>query len=50
VQLERARAAVAAEIGAPARPARLVLVDELALLASGKPDREQIRRLIADLH
>lgn len=49
-QLERARAAVAAEIGAPARPARLILVDELAHLPSGKPDREAIRRAVAALH
>ncbi|MET0734486.1 MAG: AMP-binding protein [Microbacterium sp.] len=49
-QLEEARAAVAAEIGAHARPVRLVLVDELAALPSGKPDRETIRRAIATLH
>ncbi len=45
--LEQARAAVAAGIGAHARPQRLVLVDELPLLASGKPDRAAIRRAIA---
>ncbi|WP_353116054.1 AMP-binding protein [Microbacterium sp.] len=45
-QLRQAREAVAAEIGAHARPARLVLVDELAMLSSGKPDREAIRRLL----
>ena len=44
VQLEEARTAVAAEIGPYARPSRLVLVDELATLPSGKPDREAIRR------
>lgn len=49
-QLEQARAAVAAEIGPPARPSRLVLVDEIAHLPSGKPDREAIRRLVASLH
>ncbi len=49
-QLAHARAAVAAEIGAPARPSRLVLVDEVARLPSGKPDREAIRRLVASLH
>ena len=48
-QLEEARAAVAAEIGAYARPVRLVLVDELAALPSGKPDRETIRRAVATL-
>lgn len=49
-QLEHARAAVAEEIGKAARPARLILVDELATLASGKPDREAIRRVAAGLH
>ncbi|NYF17791.1 O-succinylbenzoic acid--CoA ligase [Microbacterium sp. AK009] len=46
-QLAEARAAVAAEIGAHARPSRLILVDEVAALPSGKPDREAIRRLVA---
>lgn len=50
VQLEEARAAVQAEIGAHARPSRLVLVDELAMLPSGKPDREAIRRAVLALH
>ncbi len=50
VQLEEARAAVQAEIGAHARPARLVLVDELATLPSGQPDREAIRRAVMALH
>lgn len=50
VQLEEARDAVAAGIGPHARPARLVLVDELATLPSGKPDRETIRRTVASLH
>ncbi|QAY60429.1 acyl-CoA synthetase [Microbacterium protaetiae] len=50
VQLQEARAAVGAVLGAPARPARLVLVDELAMLPSGKPDREAIRRAVAALH
>lgn len=49
VQLEEARAAVQAEIGSHARPSRLVLVDELALLPSGKPDREAIRRAVLAL-
>lgn len=44
-QLEHARQIVAEELGKPARPARLVIVDEIATLASGKPDREAIRRL-----
>ncbi|GAA3642684.1 o-succinylbenzoate--CoA ligase [Microbacterium awajiense] len=50
IQLDEARAAVAAEIGAHARPVRLVLVDELATLPSGKPDREAIRRAVLSLH
>ncbi|GAA5206691.1 AMP-binding protein [Microbacterium kyungheense] len=50
VQLDEARAAVQAEIGPHARPKRLVLVDELATLPSGKPDREAIRRAVAALH
>ena len=50
VQLEEARAAVADEIGAHARPTRLVLVDEFATLPSGKPDREAIRAAVAALH
>ncbi|MEU1971155.1 AMP-binding protein [Microbacterium sp. NPDC019599] len=50
VQLEEARDAVSAEIGPYARPARLVLVDELATLPSGKPDRDAIRRAVAALH
>jgi O-succinylbenzoic acid--CoA ligase len=50
VQLDEARAAVKDEIGPHARPARLVIVDELAMLPSGKPDRETIRRSVAALH
>lgn len=48
-QLAQAREAVAAELGRHARPSRLILVDELALLSSGKPDRESIRRAVAEL-
>jgi len=44
--LAAAREAVAAVLGAPARPSRLVLVDELDVLPSGKPDRERIRRAL----
>ena len=50
VQLEEARDAVAAEIGPYARPSRLVLVDDLATLPSGKPDRETIRAAVSSLH
>lgn len=48
-QLVQAREAVAEELGKHARPARMVLVDELAVLSSGKPDREAIRRAVVDL-
>lgn len=48
-QLVQARDAVEAELGKHARPARLILVDELMTLASGKPDREAIRAAVADL-
>ena len=50
LQLEAARTAVATEIGAHARPVRLILVDDLAALPSGKPDRETIRAAVAALH
>ncbi|MEQ6899054.1 AMP-binding protein [Microbacterium sp. KR10-403] len=46
MKLDEARRAVGATLGSPARPARLVLVDELVLLPSGKPDREAIRRAV----
>lgn len=49
-QLAHARDIVAEELGKHARPARLIVVDELDLLASGKPDRDAIRRAVADLH
>jgi O-succinylbenzoic acid--CoA ligase len=45
--LEHAREVVATEVGRHARPARLVLVDEIPLLASGKPDRLAARDLAA---
>jgi len=47
VQLEDARAIVADELGPHARPVRLILVDEIASLPSGKPDRETIRRAVS---
>ncbi|GAA5025846.1 AMP-binding protein [Microbacterium fluvii] len=49
-QLDHARAAVSQAVGPHARPSRLVLVDELPVLPSGKPDREAIRRAVAALH
>ncbi|MFK3835637.1 AMP-binding protein [Microbacterium sp. NPDC087868] len=48
-QLVHARDAVAEALGKHARPARLILVDEIATLSSGKPDREAIRRIAAEL-
>ena len=47
VLLERVRAVVADAVGAPARPSRLVVVDELPTLSSGKPDRAAVRALVA---
>lgn len=44
VLLDRVRDAVAADVGAVARPARIILVEALPLLASGKPDRATLRR------
>ncbi|MCI1017378.1 AMP-binding protein [Microbacterium sp. C5A9] len=49
-QLAHARDIVADELGKHARPARLILVDALDVLLSGKPDREAIRRAVAELH
>jgi acyl-CoA synthetase (AMP-forming)/AMP-acid ligase II len=43
--LEAARAATAAALGPAARPARLVYVAVIPLLASGKPDRQRLARL-----
>ncbi|WP_295782824.1 AMP-binding protein [uncultured Microbacterium sp.] len=40
------RPVVAAAIGAPARPARVVAVGEMPALDSGKPDRALLRRLL----
>lgn len=42
-----AREAVAAEVGRHARPARLVQLDRLPVLPSGKPDRRAIRAAVA---
>ena len=46
--LDAARSRVAAAIGKHARPAQLEVVPELPMLASGKPDRERLRRMIRD--
>ena len=42
--LERVRTAVAAAVGPVARPARVILIDALPVLASGKPDRAALRQ------
>lgn len=44
VLLTRVREAVAAAVGAVARPARVITIDALPLLTSGKPDRAALRR------
>jgi len=46
--VEQVRSAVEAALGAPARPERIVVVAELPLLASGKPDRAALRGLVVD--
>ncbi len=45
--LDAARMATAAALGPAARPARLVYVAAIPLLASGKPDRKRLARLAA---
>jgi O-succinylbenzoic acid--CoA ligase len=47
--LDEARARVAAEIGRHARPVQLEVDDYMPMLASGKPDRELLRRMIHDV-
>lgn len=44
--LDAARTAVAAALGAPARPREVVLVERIPTLTSGKPDRVAARRLV----
>jgi len=46
--LETVRGAVAAVLGPAARPARIVTVPVLPLLASGKPDRRALQALVRD--
>ena len=45
--LGQLRSLASAALGAAAAPARVVLVDGIPLLASGKPDRLALRRLVA---
>ena len=42
VDLEEVRARVSAALGPAASPARIIVVDEIPMLASGKPDRRAI--------
>jgi O-succinylbenzoic acid--CoA ligase len=47
VLLSELRVAVGDRLGKPARPARVVAVDRMPVLASGKPDRAAVRRMLA---
>lgn len=47
-RLRAVRAAVAARVGRAAAPSRIVVVAELPLLSSGKPDRVAAARIAAD--
>ena len=45
IELDELRAAVKAQLGAASAPDRVVIVAEIPLLASGKPDRIELHRL-----
>lgn len=47
IDLATVRDAVAADLGVAARPARVLVLDELPLLPSGKPDRRALTALAA---
>lgn len=47
LELDRAREHVGAALGRAARPAAVVLVDTVPMLASGKPDRRAVQALAA---
>jgi len=47
IDLDRARLVIGEKLGAHARPDRFVLVPEVPMLASGKPDRVAISRLVS---
>jgi len=49
IDLDAVREVVGAQLGAAARPARVVVLESLPVLASGKPDRLTIRSAIASL-
>jgi len=42
------RRVVAEAVGAPARPRELLVLDEMPMTSTGKPDRALLRRLLAD--
>ena len=46
--LHDVRRVVAEAIGAPARPRELLVLDEVPMTSTGKPDRALLRRLLAD--
>ncbi|MEX1078188.1 MAG: AMP-binding protein [Homoserinimonas sp.] len=46
--LEQVRSAVATALGTPSRPERIVVVAEIPLLASGKPDRAALAVLVGE--
>ncbi len=46
--LAEVRETVAERVGKPARPARVVVVDEMPTLAGGKPDRRALRELAGE--
>lgn len=48
IDLDRVREHVGAGLGRAARPAAVVLVEHLPMLATGKPDRRAIQALVAD--
>ncbi|MFS0866551.1 AMP-binding protein [Microbacterium sp. 179-B 1A2 NHS] len=48
VVLEEVRRVVAEQIGTPARPRELLVVEEMPRLSSGKPDRALLRDLLAE--
>ncbi|WP_420368311.1 AMP-binding protein [Curtobacterium sp. L1-20] len=48
VDLERVREHVGRALGRAARPAEVVVVDRVPMLASGKPDRRAVRALVDD--
>ncbi len=48
--LETVRSAVVEQLGRAAAPSRIIVVDNIPQLPSGKPDRDTLRTLISDPH